>query len=40
MVGNARYGIRAVAFGGLLCIIGLTLGGWQDVVDLLAASDS
>jgi hypothetical protein len=27
MAGNARFGIRAIAFGGLLCIAGLILGG-------------
>ena len=27
MAGNARFGIRAIVFGGLLCIAGLVLGG-------------
>ena len=27
MAGNARFGICTIAFGGLLCIAGLVLGG-------------
>jgi hypothetical protein len=35
MAGEARWGIRVVALGGLLTTIGLVLGGWRDAVRLL-----